>query len=101
MELIAMSEPTADPTTERIRTRPQAAIYIQHILRGQLLEWLAEWRAARDATDAGPDREELSLVVNVGERIARELRVANVALAAADSPIAADAAALNLFTGRA
>ena len=89
-----LEEPPAEGgVPDRFRTEDDALIYVNHLVREFLLEQLAGlpaprktpahdgWRGMRERAETDADRHELGLVINVAERLALSLRIANRKLA--------------------
>lgn len=82
----------SSPPPGRLATKMEATIYLQHIVREFLLENIGPWRDEQKRAsleNRDEDRVELGLVINQAEAMAKSLRMANLMLAADDSPIQA------------
>lgn len=71
----------------RLRTKTEAAIYVQHVIAEYVLTQLQGWNAMRDSAETDEDRHELGLIINTASEMERVLREANRALARLSSPI--------------
>jgi hypothetical protein len=75
------------PEVRRLRTKAEAAIYVQHVMAEHLLTQLQGWNAMRDTAETDEDRHELGLIINTASDMEKVLRDANRSLARLSSPV--------------